>query len=80
MTSTITPASAQREPESARQRVVVIGGIGPETARPGQAEAADLILTGRNPGRLKPSVTCRAWLTASAGPYGRRERTVRRPS
>jgi hypothetical protein len=80
MTSTITPVSAQREPESARQTVLVIGGIRPETARPGQAQAADLILTGRNPGRLKPSVTCRAWPTARAGPYGRRERTVRRPS
>ena len=80
MTSTITPVAAQREPELARQTVLVIGRIRPETARPAQAEAADLILTGRNPGRLKPSVTCRAWPTARAGPYGCRDRTVRRPS
>lgn len=79
MTSTITPLFAQREPEPARQTVLVIGGsggIGPKTARPARAEAADLILTGRNPGQLKPSVTCRAWPKASADPYGRREYTV----
>jgi hypothetical protein len=80
VTSTITPVAAQREPELARQTVLVIGGIGPETARLAQAEAADVIIAGRNPGRLRPSVTCRAWLTASAGPYGRRESTVRGPS
>ena len=83
MTSTPTAVSARREPELAGQTVLVIGGgpgIGPETARPAQDEAAALILTERNPGRLKPSVTCRAWSTARAGPYGRRERTVRRPS
>jgi NAD(P)-dependent dehydrogenase (short-subunit alcohol dehydrogenase family) len=80
MTSTTTAVSAQREPELAEQTVVVIGGsagIGLETARRARAEAADVILTGRNPGRLKPSVTCRAWPTASAGLDGRRERTVR---
>jgi NAD(P)-dependent dehydrogenase (short-subunit alcohol dehydrogenase family) len=64
MSSAATPVSAQREPELAGQTVVVIGGsagIGLETARRARAEAADVILTGRNPDRLKPSVTCRAW-------------------
>ena len=47
---------AQREPELAGQTVVVIGGsagIGLETARRARAEGADVILTGRNPDRLK---------------------------
>ncbi len=46
----------QREPELLGQTVVVIGGsagIGLETARRARAEGADLILTGRNPERLK---------------------------
>jgi len=56
MTSATTPVPAQREPELAGQTVVVIGGsagIGLETARRARAEGADVILTGRNPGRLK---------------------------
>jgi NAD(P)-dependent dehydrogenase (short-subunit alcohol dehydrogenase family) len=56
MTSATTPVRAQREPELAGQTVVVIGGsagIGLETARRARAEGADVILTGRNPGRLK---------------------------
>ena len=45
-----------REPELVGQTVVVIGGssgIGLETARRARAEAADVILTGRNPTRLQ---------------------------
>ena len=56
MTSATTPVSAQREPELAGQTVIVIGGsagIGFETARRVRAEGADVILTGRNPDRLK---------------------------
>ena len=56
MTSATTPVSARREPELAGQTVVVIGGssgIGLETARGARAEAADVILIGRNPDRLK---------------------------
>ena len=49
------PAPAQREPELAGQTVVVIGGssgIGLETARRARAEGAEVILAGRDPGRL----------------------------
>ncbi|MFI5064059.1 MAG: SDR family NAD(P)-dependent oxidoreductase [Streptosporangiales bacterium] len=56
MTSTPAPAPAQREPELAGQTVVLVGGsagIGLETARRARAEGADVILTGRNPGRLQ---------------------------
>ena len=45
-----------REPELLGQLVVVIGGsagIGLETARRARAEGADVVLTGRNPERLK---------------------------
>jgi NAD(P)-dependent dehydrogenase (short-subunit alcohol dehydrogenase family) len=45
-----------REPELAGQTVVLIGGsagIGLETARRARAEGADVILTGRDPGRLE---------------------------
>ena len=55
MTSAAAPAIPQREPELAGQTVVLIGGsagIGLETARRAQAEGAEVILTGRNPGRL----------------------------
>ena len=55
MTST-TPAPFTREPELLGQTVVVIGGsagIGLETARLARAEGADVVLTGRNPERLK---------------------------
>jgi NAD(P)-dependent dehydrogenase (short-subunit alcohol dehydrogenase family) len=56
MTNGTTPVPAQREPVLAGQTVVVIGGsagIGLETARRAGAEGADVILTGRNPERLK---------------------------
>jgi NAD(P)-dependent dehydrogenase (short-subunit alcohol dehydrogenase family) len=56
MTTTATPVAIQREPELADQTVVLIGGsagIGLETARRARAEGADVILTGRNPDRLK---------------------------
>jgi NAD(P)-dependent dehydrogenase (short-subunit alcohol dehydrogenase family) len=56
MASGTIPVSAQRAPELAGQTVVVIGGsagIGLETARRARAEGADVILTGRNPDRLK---------------------------
>jgi NAD(P)-dependent dehydrogenase (short-subunit alcohol dehydrogenase family) len=53
MTTATTP---QRKPELVGQTVVVIGGssgIGLETARRARAEGADVVLTGRNPERLK---------------------------
>ena len=56
MTSATTPVSTQREPELVGQTVVLIGGsagIGLETARRARAEGADVILTGRDPDRLK---------------------------
>jgi NAD(P)-dependent dehydrogenase (short-subunit alcohol dehydrogenase family) len=56
MTSEAIPVSARREPELAGQIVVVIGGsagIGLETARRAQAEGAEVILTGRDTGRLR---------------------------
>src|SRR5690242_20089054 len=55
VTSATTPGPAQREPELAGQTVVLIGGsagIGLETARRARAEGAEVVLTGRNPGRL----------------------------
>ena len=55
MTTTSTTI-APRSPELLEQTVVVIGGsagIGLETARRARAEGADVILTGRNPGRLR---------------------------
>src|SRR5215468_4858475 len=54
--TTATTAVTQREPELLGQTVVVIGGsagIGLETARRARAEGAGVILTGRNPERLK---------------------------
>jgi NAD(P)-dependent dehydrogenase (short-subunit alcohol dehydrogenase family) len=51
-----TAVSTPREPELVGQTVVVIGGsagIGLETARRARAEGADIVLTGRNPERLK---------------------------
>jgi NAD(P)-dependent dehydrogenase (short-subunit alcohol dehydrogenase family) len=56
MTGATTPVSGQREPELAGQTVMVIGGssgIGLETARRARTEAADVIIVGRNPDRLK---------------------------
>jgi NAD(P)-dependent dehydrogenase (short-subunit alcohol dehydrogenase family) len=55
MTATAA-VSTQRAPELAGQTVVLIGGsagIGLETARRARAEGADVILTGRNPDRLR---------------------------
>jgi NAD(P)-dependent dehydrogenase (short-subunit alcohol dehydrogenase family) len=55
MRGIVTSTGTQREPELARQTVVVIGGssgIGLETARRARAEGADIIVTGRNPDRL----------------------------
>jgi NAD(P)-dependent dehydrogenase (short-subunit alcohol dehydrogenase family) len=56
MTTANDVAAAQRAPELLGQTVVVIGGsagIGLETARAARAEGADVVLTGRNPERLK---------------------------
>ena len=56
MTSGTTPVPIQREPELLGQTVVVIGGsagIGLETARRARAEGAEVILTGRDPDRLR---------------------------
>jgi NAD(P)-dependent dehydrogenase (short-subunit alcohol dehydrogenase family) len=56
MTNEATAVSGAREPELLGQTVVLIGGsagIGLETARRARSEGADVILTGRNPDRLK---------------------------
>jgi NAD(P)-dependent dehydrogenase (short-subunit alcohol dehydrogenase family) len=56
MSTAPTAPSTQREPELLGQTVVVIGGsagIGLETARRARAEGADVVLTARNPERLK---------------------------
>jgi NAD(P)-dependent dehydrogenase (short-subunit alcohol dehydrogenase family) len=56
VTSATHRGPAQREPELAGQTVIVIGGsagIGLETARRARAEGAEVILTGRDPGRLE---------------------------
>jgi NAD(P)-dependent dehydrogenase (short-subunit alcohol dehydrogenase family) len=56
MTTAPTAQSTRLEPELLGQTVVAIGGsagIGLETARRARAEGADVVLTGRNPERLK---------------------------
>ena len=56
MTTAVTAAPIQREPELLGQTVVVIGGssgIGLETARRARAEGADVILAGRDPEALQ---------------------------
>ncbi len=56
MTTVPTAVGGQREPELLGQTVVVIGGsagIGLETARKARTEGAEVVLTGRNPDRLK---------------------------
>ena len=66
------------EPQLRGQTVVVIGGsagIGLETARQARAEGADVILAGRDPGRLESAA---AMLGARA--RRRSTRTTRRPS
>jgi NAD(P)-dependent dehydrogenase (short-subunit alcohol dehydrogenase family) len=55
MTTSPAAAIVPRGPELPGQTVLVIGGsagIGLETARRARAEGADVILTGRDPGRL----------------------------
>jgi NAD(P)-dependent dehydrogenase (short-subunit alcohol dehydrogenase family) len=56
MTSATTPDPTQHEPELAGQTVVVIGGsagIGLKTARRARAEGGHVIITGRDPDRLR---------------------------
>jgi NAD(P)-dependent dehydrogenase (short-subunit alcohol dehydrogenase family) len=56
MTTTTTGSPTQRHPELLGQTVVVIGGsagIGLETARRARIEGANIVLTGRDPGRLR---------------------------
>src|SRR5262249_6035550 len=56
MTGANTAVSIQRQPELLGQTVLIIGGsagIGLETARRARAEGASVILTARNPERLK---------------------------
>ena len=56
MTTEATAGSSAREPNLLGRTVVLIGGsagIGLETARRARREGADVILTGRNPERLK---------------------------
>ena len=56
MTTTTTPVPTQHEPQLLGQTVVLIGGsagIGLETARLARAEGAEVVLTARDPERLK---------------------------
>jgi NAD(P)-dependent dehydrogenase (short-subunit alcohol dehydrogenase family) len=56
MVSATDPRTARPEPELLGQTVVLIGGsagIGLETARRARAEGAEVVLTGRDPGRLE---------------------------
>jgi NAD(P)-dependent dehydrogenase (short-subunit alcohol dehydrogenase family) len=56
MPTEATAVSSAREPDLLGQTVVLIGGsagIGLETARRARSEGADVIITGRNPERLK---------------------------
>jgi NAD(P)-dependent dehydrogenase (short-subunit alcohol dehydrogenase family) len=58
--STATASTRQREPELLGQTVVVIGGsagIGLETARRARSEGAKVILTARDPERLKSAAS-----------------------
>jgi NAD(P)-dependent dehydrogenase (short-subunit alcohol dehydrogenase family) len=60
VTPEATALTTEREPELLGQTVVVIGGsagIGLETARRARAEGAEVILTGRDPARLKNAAT-----------------------
>jgi NAD(P)-dependent dehydrogenase (short-subunit alcohol dehydrogenase family) len=60
MTTEATALTTEREPELLGQTVVVIGGsagIGLETARRARAAGAEVILTGRDPDRLKNAAT-----------------------
>ena len=56
MTTATAVSPTQRAPELSGQTVVLIGGssgIGLETARRARVEGANVVLTGRNPDRLK---------------------------
>jgi NAD(P)-dependent dehydrogenase (short-subunit alcohol dehydrogenase family) len=56
MTIASTAVGGQREPELLGQTVVLIGGsagIGLETARRARTEGAEVVLVGRDPGRLE---------------------------
>ena len=56
MSTATTSVSVEREPQLLGQTVVVIGGsagIGLETARLARSEAADVVLTARDPKRLE---------------------------
>ena len=58
--NTAATQTVSREPALLGQTVVVIGGssgIGLETARQARAEGADVVLTGRDPGRLEHAAT-----------------------
>ena len=60
MSSSAIASTIQREPELLGQTVVVIGGsagIGFETARRACAKGARVVLTARNPERLKHAAT-----------------------
>lgn len=60
MSTSVIASTIQREPELLGRTVVVIGGsagIGFETARRTRAEGAKVILTARNPERLKHAAT-----------------------
>ncbi|MGE5218325.1 MAG: SDR family oxidoreductase [Chloroflexota bacterium] len=69
MSTATTASPIRREPELLGQTVVVIGGsagIGLETARRARAEGAKVVLTGRNPERLKRAASELGALSASA--------------
>jgi NAD(P)-dependent dehydrogenase (short-subunit alcohol dehydrogenase family) len=60
MSTATTVSPIRREPELLGQTVVVIGGssgIGLETARRARADGANVILTGRNPERLRQAAS-----------------------
>jgi len=60
MSTTTSDSPARRGPELVGQTVVVIGGsagIGLETGRRARAEGANIILTGRNPDRLRQAAS-----------------------
>jgi NAD(P)-dependent dehydrogenase (short-subunit alcohol dehydrogenase family) len=69
MSTAPTVTSIQREPELLGQIVVVIGGsagIGLETARRARAEGAEVVVTGRDPGRLEHAARELGALSSSA--------------
>jgi NAD(P)-dependent dehydrogenase (short-subunit alcohol dehydrogenase family) len=69
MTIESAAPATEREQQLLGQTVVVIGGsagIGLETARRARAEGADVILTGRDPGRLNDAATAVGALSTAA--------------